>query len=327
MAGGKRLWMGLGGAAVGVLVVVLLGLSWLWSRTPAVFSVTAGPDGVGSGVTGQVVSATLIRVGETLLDKPGGYISNDLLPPGVWLDNISNWEFGVLTQVRDLSETMRETFSRSQSQSVEDPDLVIAEPLFKFDSESWMLPATESEYRKALRALERYHRRLADPGATQAQFYARADNLELWLVTVETRLGSLSQRLAASVGQRRFNTDLAGEAGARQSTRSPDELRVKTPWREIDDVFFESRGAAWALLHFLRAIEVDFAEVLDNKNARVSLRQIIRELEATQAPIASPVILNGGGFGLFANHSLVMGSYIGRAHAAIIDLRQLLARG
>jgi hypothetical protein len=41
----------------------------------------------------------------------------------------------------------------------------------------------------------------------------------------------------------------------------------------------------------------------------------------------SPVVLNGGGFGLFANHSLVMGSYIARANAAIIDLRELLSRG
>jgi hypothetical protein len=42
---------------------------------------------------------------------------------------------------------------------------------------------------------------------------------------------------------------------------------------EIDDVFFEARGSAWALLHILRAIEADFGSVLENKNARVSLKQ------------------------------------------------------
>ena len=66
--------------------------------------------------------------------------------------------------------------------------------------------------------------------------------------------------------------------------------------------------------------------MLQNKNAEVSLQQIIRELEATQAS-TFPVVLNGGGFGLFANHSLVMASYISRAHAAIIDLRELLNNG
>jgi hypothetical protein len=41
--------------------------------------------------------------------------------------------------------------------------------------------------------------RLGGPGKPNAQFYARADNLREWLATVNTRLGSLSQRLSASV--------------------------------------------------------------------------------------------------------------------------------
>ncbi|MEJ2095443.1 MAG: DUF2333 family protein, partial [Gammaproteobacteria bacterium] len=41
----------------------------------------------------------------------------------------------------------------------------------------------------------------------------------------------------------------------------------------------------------------------------------------------SPIILNGTGFGFLANHSLVMGSYISRANAAVIDLRNLLEQG
>jgi hypothetical protein len=92
-------------------------------------------------------------------------------------------------------------------------------------------------------------------------------------------------------------------------------------------VFYEARGSAWALLHLLRAIEIDFADVLEKKNATVSVRQIIRELEATQEPVWSPIILNGSGFGLWANHSLVMASFLTRANAAIVDLRDLLAQG
>ena len=57
------------------------------------------------------------------------------------------------------------------------------------------------------------------------------------------------------------------------------------------------------------------------------MRQIIRELEASLAPLRSPMILNGGGFGLFANHSLVMASYLARANAAVINLRELLDQG
>lgn len=319
-------------AVVGFTMLFLVVLGIVWSSEPDAFDVreSAAQMATANGqsvVTGSATTYTLIRVADTLLTKTGGYISNDRTPPGLWLDNMPNWEFGVLVQVRDLSKAMRETLSRSQSQSREDPDLAQAEPKFNFDSDSWMLPATESEYREGIKNLERYGRKLADTTQPTAQFYARADNLRFWLSTVESRLGSLSQRLSASVGKRRLNTDLAGEAGAQQSTVAPLEIETKTPWTEIDDVFYEARGSAWALIHFLKAVEVDFADVLDKKNALVSLQQIIRELEATQEPVWSPMILNGSGFGLLANHSLVMASYISRANAAIIDLRDLLAQG
>jgi hypothetical protein len=323
-----RLFAGL----LAVLAAVLFALSFYWSRDPAVFDVRENAAQFAARierpvVVGTVTTATMVRVAETLLDKPGGYLSNDLGPPGVLLDNMPNFEFGALVQVRDLAKAMRETLSRSQSQSREDPDLVLAEPQFNFDNDSWILPPSESEYRQGIRRLESYAKRLADPTQPDAQFYARADNLRYWLGTVDSRLGSLSQRLSASVGRPRLNTDLAGDPAAQQSTAAPAELMTRTPWLEIDDVFYEARGGAWALLHLLRAVEVDFAEVLRNKNAEVSLRQIIRELEATQEPMWSPMVLNGSGFGPLANHSLVMASYISRANAALIDLRALLAQG
>jgi hypothetical protein len=233
----------------------------------------------------------------------------------------------VLIQSRDLGRALREVFSRSQSQSKEDTDLADGEPRLNFQADSWLLPASETKYREAIRFAEGYLERLVDPADPEAQFYARADNLREWLAMVNTRLGSLSQRLSASVAQRRVNTDLAGDGSATQSTRAPGEVNVRTPWTEIDDVFYEARGAAWALIHFLEAVEVDFADVLEDKNALVSMRQIVRELEGTQAVVWSPMILNGTGFGLLANHSLVMASYISRANAAIIDLRDLLSRG
>jgi hypothetical protein len=327
-----RAWVRVLAAALGIYLLGTLLLGVYWSIAPGQFDVQeraaayAAEDG-GRVVTGSATTGALMAVVETLLEKRGGFLHNDRFPPGVWLDNIPNWEYGALIQVRDLSRALREVHSRSQSQSTEDPDLALAEPRFSFSSNRWMLPASESEYRDGLQYLSRYFRRLSDENATDAQFYARSDNLRHWLASVDKRLGSLSQRLSASVGQRRLNIDLAGDESATQSTRAPDELAVRTPWNKIDDVFFEARGSAWALLHFLRAAEIDFADVLQRKNAQVSLQQIIRELERTQDMVWSPVILNGTGFGLWANHSLVMASYISRANAAIVDLRDLLAQG
>jgi len=316
-----------------VYTACVLALMFYWDHEPRPFDVVAVTKQrlhLAPGqelVTGAVTTATFIEVISTVLDKRGGYLSNDIFPPGVFMDNIPSWEYGVITQVRDLARAMRNDFSRSQTQSLEDPDLSVADPHFHFDTDSWMLPRTESEYRAGIESMQNFLTRMVNHNEQDAQFYARADNLRDWLTIVGKRLGSLSQRLSASVGQERVNTDLQGDSAAAQSTTKPGEMNVKTPWMEIDNVFYESRGSAWALIHFLKAAEVDFHQVLEKKNALVSLRQIIRELEATQESVWSPMILNGSGFGFVANHSLVMASYLSRANAALIDLRNLLEQG
>ena len=308
-----------------VLLLTSLGYMWWWDYEPEAPQLSQ--HDAGRPVVGEVTASALIDVAQTLLDKRGGYLSNDWMPPGVWMDNVPNWEFGVLVQVRDLSKAFRNEFSRSQTQSTEDPDLQEADPLFSTPSDRWILPSSESQYAKAIGHIDGYRARLRDTDEYNAQFFARADNLADWLSVVEKRLGSLSQRLSASVGQLRVDTDLGGDANAQQSTPGEGERMVKTAWTELDDVFYEARGSVWALAHFLKAIERDFEPVLRDKNALVSLRQIIRELDEAQTPLFSPIVLNGSPYGFFANHSLVMANYISRANAAVIDLRQLLQRG
>lgn len=278
-------------------------------------------------VPGYTTTTALIDVIDALLSKTGGYITNDVTPPGIFMDNMPNWEFGALEMSRDLALSMRKDFSRSQSQSIENPFLTKAQPSLNFDNNRWLLPSTEGEYNDALTALKAYRDELSNTTAGSSQFYARADNLRDYLKQVEKRLGSMSQKLSASVGTDSLNTGLAGDPNATLSTPEPDVVQNKTSWFKLDDNFYEARGACWAVLHFLKAVEVDFADVLRNKNATVSLQQIIRELEATQQTVYSPMILNGSGFGVLANHSLVMANYISRANAALIELSELLNQG
>ena len=318
-------WVRVTGIIVGVIALIIIILGIYWSRTPKVFWVNEYVE-ADNKVVGYSTADTLIRVAETLLDKPGGYLTNDKTPPGLYLDNMPNWEKGVLTQVKDLSRVFRNDYSRSQSQSKEDPDLVIAAEKFFSESNSWMFPPTERRFREGIEAVTNYRDRLT-AGNDSAQFFARADNLREWLAEVEKRLGSLTRRLGDSVAKTRINENLAADPSAEAAQDQPDVIDVRTSWFEIDDIFFEARGTAWALLHFLRAAEFDFAHVLEDKNAKASVRQIIRELEASLTPLSSPVILNGGGYGLFANHSLVMANYLARANAAVINLRELLDQG
>ena len=313
-----------------LLILLVLFFMWWWDKEPEQFdpvAVTAAHmKDLGRPVsTGAVTTYTLIRSVDTLMDKRGGYLSNDRLPPGAFMDNIPNWEFGSLTASRDLVRALRNDFSRSQTQSTEDKALGEADPLLNSPNDRWLFPSTESQYRKATNDLEDYLGRLSDSEDGNAHFYARADNLADYLQTVSTRLGSLSQRLSASVGQ--LKVDAAPNADVGANAAPAKAVYEKTPWDKIDDNFYEARGYTWALLEQLKAFRHDFGPILKSKNADASLQQVIRELEESQKALGSPVVLNGSPFGFFANHSLVMANYISRANAAIIDLRALLGRG
>lgn len=316
------------------IAAILFLIFWLiaiyWSFEPATFNPKQTAQEYAQQhnekiVPGYTLTTSLITVTETLLNKSGGYLSNDVMPPGLFMDNMPSWEFGALEMTRDLALSMRKDISRSQSQSSENPFLTDAQPKLNIDHRSWLLPSAESQYQDAIDKLYQYRASLSTSRQGTAQFYARADNLRDWVKQVEKRLGNLSQKLSVSVGQDRLDTSFAGDSSAGQIPA--EELREQTSWFQLDNNFYEARGASWALIHFLKAVEVDFADVLDKKNARVSVQQIIRELESTQESIFSPMILNGSGFGMLANHSLVMANYISRANAALIELSELLNQG
>ncbi len=292
------------------LLLLMLGLGWYWSREPELFSVK--PEA--NAAPGHALALTSAQLAHTLLEKPGGYIRNDWLPPGVFLDNMPAWELGVVHQLRDVSRALHRDMSLSHATYIEDKDLAVAEPQFNVDPDSWLLPSTESEFRLGLKALQSYADRLALSEGQRAQFYPRADYLQRWLSDVDLSLGRLSTRLNAALPD--HGLQLAGEAAL--------PLQERSSWTEVDNVFYEARGSSWALLHLLKAAELEFKPVLEQRHAMLSLRAAIHELEATQQTVWSPLILNGSGFGLFANHSLVMANYLNRAQTDLRDVRSLL---
>ena len=325
---------GPGAVKVGLIVIVLAalvlaGLGLWWSMQPHKFDVAENAKDIlgelgqdadaKSAPPGTATVAAAVQVAQTLLDKPGGYLQNDMTPPGILMDNMPSWEYGVLTELRDSVRALRNDFSRSQTQSIENEELKQADSEFNFDSEAWVLPSAENEYRQGVEALKEYLSELAGGRDPNARFFARADNLAAYLAVVEKRLGSYGQRLAASVGDAELTAALGGG--------QPVPVMDRTPWNEIDDVFYEARGYSWALLHMLKALALDFGGVLQDKNAEVSMQQVIRDLEQATVRKWSPIVLNGHGFGTLANHSLVLASYMARANAAVLDLRALLQRG
>ena len=117
-----------GGVLLGLLG--LIGVTgFFWDNEPDLFDVNIHATEVieqvkVERVTGSTTVATMIQLMDVLLHKRGGYLTNDIMPPGVWMDNVPNWEFGVLVQIRDMARSLRNNMSRSQSQSTEDKGLV-----------------------------------------------------------------------------------------------------------------------------------------------------------------------------------------------------------
>lgn len=319
------------GTLIAVVLIVIAVLGEWWSREPPQFNVIdeaierMNVTHTDQMPIGYVYANTLAHIADVILLKPGGYLTNDVAPPGILCDNIQSWEYGALVMLRDATTALRNHFARDQSQSAEDPDLAQAEPYFYYEHNSWALPSTEAEYVKGVEALHSYMIRLQNPTVTSkpAQFHSRADNLWQYTEVVIKRLGGLSTRLAASTD--RFSGATHGDPS------NPIDINMptigQTPWMEIDNVFYEARGACWALLHILKAIKHDFSDILLDKRAMNTLDNMIQALENALTPTLSPVVLNGDGFGLFANYSLAMANYIARANAAALDLRDVMNRG
>lgn len=296
--------------AIYLLAVTALGI-W-WSRTPeplVVEETVVVHRGTGVAARGAVTTAGMMAVIDTLLSKPGGYLRNDLAPPGVWLDNMPAWEFGVLQQTRQLALAM-------PSMATSDlPEVEKASQALLGNSSDWFFPSTEHRLNQAGEALDEYMVRLEAPGAEGLA--AGGQGLSPWLYSVADSLDSLSYRLSASIGNPESLADLDVDV---------DRVPGETPWYRVDNVFFEARGQAWALLSLLKAVRHDQADVLDAHDLTARWDALIAELQASQRRLWSPIVLNGSGFGMFANHSLVMANHLLGARDRAHELADTLSR-
>nr|WP_299242759.1 DUF2333 family protein [uncultured Halomonas sp.] len=291
-------------------LVICLGLGIWWSQRPNDFDVTQAvleqrEQPAEPGARGTVMTATLTTTIETLLEKPGGYIRNDKLPPGVWLDNMPSWEYGVLSQARLLTE-MLPAFGAGDTSLLND-----AAEALDSDSRDWLFPGAEKQYRRALATLHGYLLSFNNLG--MSGFADNGDALAQWLRETGKRLDELTRRLSASVD----DPEALRELGVDER-----ELPDATPWLQIDNTFFVARGETWALLHYLQAIERDYADVIAKAGSEEILGRLIAELKLAQRRVWSPVILNGTGFGMFANHSLLLANYIQTAEKLTGTLAQ-----
>ncbi len=271
---------------------------------------------------GYTTIATLAELGELILEKPGGLLSNDWNPVSRITDNMRHWEKGAMVQIRIMVQGLRFNLTRIGPQSVEHPELAAADPLFNFKETSLLVPASEKQYKDATKQLNQYLRRMSAKGASPGEFFApRQDQVIKFLDRQIGILGSYTSLLQQNVRIPTHNANILNSTDPVTSN-----AQVNSMWKR-DDVFYEVRGGVFVTYHMMLALRRDAERLFNNADALGIMNRILNELESANQPMISPVVLNGNEYGLLANHSLVLASHIARAHLAMRELQQQLSGG
>ncbi|WP_246116745.1 DUF2333 family protein [Denitrobaculum tricleocarpae] len=240
-----------------------------------------------------------------------GWVANKPFPfPSSLLDNMPNFQIGLMYAMSRFSIEMTDELGRSRGSSQVDPDLDKASGLLKYDGTIWiwepstsLLPtaSADRQYIAGKNALVSYNRRLAQG---QAVFDRRADNLIAFLDRVGADLGSSSASLDL-----RANASSAG-------------------WFDLaaDDVFYATKGRLYGYYMILRELGIDYQDTINEKRVGVVWQKMLDNLR-TAAEMDPLIISNGYNDGLLMpSHLAVQGFYLLRARTQLKEVANILLK-
>jgi hypothetical protein len=230
--------------------------------------------------------------------------------PGWWLDNTPNYQKGMMGALSRFSLELRDQLGRSRGSSSVDDELERAagnlakEPsrwVIDFDTSYLPTTASDSYYKEAAEQLVAYNQRLA---AGNAIYERRSDNL---LATLD-----------------RIALDLGGSSAALEQYIR-DNAGGFFPDTGADDLFYETKGKVYAYTVILRALELDFAKVIADRELASIYTELLRSLESA-ATLDPTVVVNGAADGTLANHLSMQGFYLLRARTQLKEVTNILLK-
>lgn len=281
-------------ALAAVLIVVWCVFAFLQSTKPDLPAVKV-PENAPVGTTTVLTMSALMRA---QLDGFGGWMPNDLPgSPGYFLDNVPNFQLGVLQVIRHGTRVLRDNLSRQRTSDAVHREADAAYSAYANDPRRWAFPSAEGAFERGNASLDRFAQELG----TTAHFYPRADNLVQLIDPLMSELGAVNTVLLE----------------ARDGN--------KVAWNKIDDNFYYAQGAAFAMLAIMQAVRIDFADVLEDKKALEIVDLILKSLRQSQfEPI---IITNGERDGILANHSANLKAYLDDARQKMNSLASILRQG
>ncbi len=230
--------------------------------------------------------------------------------PGAALDNMPNFQQGVISALARFSFELTDQLGRVRGSSSTDPDLQKAAGLLQYPgnvwvwdpSVSWAPTATsEQQYREALKRLRSYNERLS---RGEAIFERRGDNL---MATLD--------RIALDLG--------AASAALDQRIREGSGLLIDT---QADDVFYHVKGQTYAYYLLLKALQVDFANVVQEKELTAVWERMLSSMQS--AAILDPLIVINAGPDAWIrpSHLAAQGFYLLRARTQLREITNILLK-
>ena len=230
--------------------------------------------------------------------------------PGWVLDNMPNYQLGILQAVQRMGISFRDRLARTRGSSQVDADLARATGLLAYPGNVWVWNPTtslaptatsESQYRQAVIALRAFNERLV---SGDAELERRSDNLIDTLESVASDMGATSAALYQKI----------------DSTRNL--------WLDFtaDDLFYTTKGQLYAYFIVLRGLGEDFAEVIQERRAGAAWAQMLDSFQLA-ASLQPWVVMNGAlDSQAKPNHLANQGFLLLRARTQLREVSNILLR-
>jgi hypothetical protein len=238
------------------------------------------------------------------------WVANDpFFMPGSMLDNMPEYQQGIVTAISRFSLELADQIARTRGSSQVDPDLDRAAGLLRYPGTIWIFDfrtswaptaSSEQQYRQAMAALRSYNERLSQ---SQAVFETRADNL----------LGTLD-RMAADIGS--------------SSAALDQQLKAAGLWPDFaaDNLFYATKGRLYAYYLLMRALQVDFANVIRERQLGSAWTQTVESFR--EAVNLQPwVVVNGAPDSqVTPSHLASQGFFLLRARTQLREISNILLK-
>jgi hypothetical protein len=272
-------------------------------------------------IDSKVKGSYFIKTNQALLDQMiENWLPNDIFWPTVLLDNMPNFQIGVLEVVRYNTRVLRDNLSRMRTTDKLDPHAEAVFTALSNDPYKWWFPSAESKWKLGNENLNTFYKDLL---AGESHFYPRADNLAELLSQYASLMGGVNTRLINA--PRDIDKTISIEEKEGVSLGEDRMVDIDIPWYQIDDNFYYAQGVAYALYESFKAIRIDFYDVLVDKNSLTLVDKIIEVL--SRCDFEPLIVFNGDPGSIFANHSMNLSGVFNDARQKINSLITSLKQG